>query len=185
MQIKRIFANKDRCKLWAVRYPEDGDIDIFRKLFEQWTDTEYLRIFFTSNQSKLQTDFWNYMAVSDAIDQVFDEAYDFETELRGIELGLPGFEDGDLGLIFEQLHESVYQLKSPNLDKRKAKPNFEKPMLRIYAVQLEDCYIVTGGAIKLTANMDKDEFAEEFKRLDTLSQYLKDNGIVSAEGFDQ
>lgn len=38
----------DNGKLWAVRYEEETDNELF-KLFAQWSDVEYLHQFFKAN----------------------------------------------------------------------------------------------------------------------------------------
>ena len=96
--------------LWAACYPEDDGENgkprsVFSKLFECWNDRSYLLDFFKKNKSDLTSPFWNGLSISEAIDQVVDEALDFENELKHIELQLPGYENYTLQDIFHQLHK--------------------------------------------------------------------------------
>ena len=49
---------------------------------------------------------------------------------------------------------------------------------------LSSRYIVTGGAIKLTATMQEREHTlEELKKMEMVRNYLLSEGIVDSEGF--
>src|SRR5258708_6019173 len=106
---------KSSSNLWAVCYAEDDEDgkhrDIFSKLFEQWVDRTYLLKFFKQNVADLAIPFWNGISIAKAIEQVFDEALDFENELRAIELKSPGYENYALQDIFHQLHKHEFSLK--------------------------------------------------------------------------
>jgi len=48
----------------------------------------------------------------------------------------------------------------------------------LYAIRLaENCYLVTGGAIKLTPDMKRDHLEYELKKLEHAKQFLRTNGI--------
>ena len=61
MKFKRIFGVKAKGYLQAVIYPGDNNVDIFRKLFNQWNDTQYLFGFFKQHQPELNTQYCNYL----------------------------------------------------------------------------------------------------------------------------
>ena len=183
MQIKPIFEDETECKLFSICYDGDRSVDIFRILMNRWSDTNYLYNYFHSNAHLLQVKFWDYLSISDAIDQVMDEASEFEIELRMIERDANNDKNKLLNSIFMPLHEGLYQLKRENLLYKKAKPDSYKPMIRLYAYSLDDCYIITGGLIKLIHNMDGLEFDKEFKNLERLKQYIADEGIYSIKGL--
>ena len=87
MKIVPIFEGvikAEECNLWAVIYPEHGEdaSNIFKQLFDLWNDTQYLQNFFISNQKDLLNPIWKGISISDAVDQVLDEAEDFELELK-------------------------------------------------------------------------------------------------------
>ncbi|HLX90805.1 MAG TPA: hypothetical protein VKR32_03935 [Puia sp.] len=175
------------CGLWSACYPEDceleGQLDVFQKIFRLWGDTSYLLEFFNNNITDLRTPFWNGMTVDDAIDQVIDEALDFQAQLRCVELQLPPCKNQNFQKIFKQLDKHEFQLRPGTSQFRKARPRVNNAMLRIYAIELEDCHVVTGGAIKLTEKMDRDHLQFEIRRLQRVSDFLKSLGISSSKGL--
>jgi hypothetical protein len=185
MEIRRIFVKRGDCKLWAVCYPEDKVkgkwVDVFRKLLDLWNNTAYLQQFFISNIQYLVDPFWQGISINDAINKVLDEAYAFEFELRAIETKSPGYESVSLSGIFENFHKDLHLLKKNNLYHKKGKPDFTHPMIRIYALEFEGCYIITGGVIKLTAQLEKDVSDNEIKKLELVQQYLQSEGVFNLQ----
>ena len=57
--------------------------------------------------------------------------------------------------------------------------------LRLYAIKLiQGNYIITGGAIKLTATMQEREHTrQELVKIDRVRRYLLEEGIIDDEGF--
>ncbi len=57
--------------------------------------------------------------------------------------------------------------------------------LRIYAIKLEPgCYIITGGAIKLTRTMQEREHTlNELNKMEQVRNYLINNQAIDADGF--
>ena len=57
--------------------------------------------------------------------------------------------------------------------------------LRIYAIKLEPgCYIITGGAIKLTHTMgEREHTLAELAKMEQVRNYLIDNQAIDADGF--
>lgn len=177
-------------KLWTVCYPEDSqddsNIDVFNKIFNQWNDTKYLQEFFLKNQNDLRRPIWEGISIDEAIDQVLNEAEAFEIELKGIELQLPGYENATFGDIFHQFHKNEFFLIKKNEQRfRKGRPDFQNPMLRLYALELEGgCFVVTGGAIKLVHKMeDSPELGAEIARLKRVEDFLRREGINSIESL--
>lgn len=184
MKIVSTFGGENS-KLWTVCYNEDRGQngrkkDIFSEVFRKWNNEEYLARFFKENESDLKDPFWEGMTIHEAKTQVFDEALDFEIELRNIELRKPGYEECSLQDIFHQLHLHEFSLKPQFSRFRKGKPNFPNAMLRLYGIELEDgCLIITGGAIKLTARMDRPHLERENRKLMQVQDFLKEEGIYS------
>lgn len=186
MDIVPIFVrlNPQHCHLWSAVY--DGFVDekgrpinAFRKLINDWNDTEHLLTFFKEHEADLRTGYHG-MSIDQAIDKVFDEVNDFEAELKEAERNGQGFND-----IFEMFHKDEYLLrKRGNEQMRKARPYADRAMLRLYAVALEnDCYVISGGAIKLRDKMDNEYLDNERKRLERLREYLENEGIISVLGL--
>jgi hypothetical protein len=75
------------------------------------------------------------------------------------------------------------------LEKEKAKiakRRIHASWLRIYAIKLnQGIFIVTGGAIKLTATMqERKHTAEELVKIERTRRFLIDNNIVDENGFE-
>jgi hypothetical protein len=188
MEIRRIFVKKGDCRLWAVCYPDDKVngkwVDVFKKLFDLWNNTAYLQQFFLSNIQYFADPFWQGMSVSDAIDKVLDEAYAFKFELRAIENRLAGYECTSLSEIFENFHKDLHLAKGKNPHHKKGRPDSDHPLLRIYALEFDGCYIVTGGTIKLTRQLEKDFADKEIMKMEQVRQYLKSEGIFNLQELD-
>jgi hypothetical protein len=78
-----------------------------------------------------------------------------------------------------------YDLVTNNIfEKKKAYGIRNKTWLRIYALKAgEDMYIVTGGAIKLTATMKEREHTQaELVKLEACKQFLLNEGIIDDDG---
>lgn len=179
MEFLPIFTKAEDCNLWSAHYPED-EKDVFKILFDKWADTSFLFEFFTNNEERLA--FWG-ISVDDAIERVLDEAQHFNDELWAIETGHKGYEQLTMKDVFFPLHDNIYSLNWENEAHRKGKPDeskFKKPMLRIYAIELEDgCMVVTGGAIKLEKEMDD----VEKEKLTKVQKYLEEQKINSRQGL--
>lgn len=144
--------------LWTICYPEDKGEMIFDLFFDMVNDTQFLFDYFKRNQALLKTPFWNGITIDEAIDQVLDEAFEFELELKCFEIEGPDCAGIHIRQIFEPLDKSEYMLQSKNRGLKKARTNpafFNKQMLRVYAIGLDDgTIVITGGAIKLTGKME-------------------------------
>jgi hypothetical protein len=59
-------------------------------------------------------------------------------------------------------------------------------VLRIYAIKIEPgVYLVTGGAIKLTATMvERSHTLAELAKMERVRNYLLDNGVFDLDGFN-
>ena len=56
----------------------------------------------------------------------------------------------------------------------------------MYAIKLEPgCYVITGGAIKLTRTMQEREHTlKELQKMEQVRDLLMDKGVVDADGFE-
>lgn len=94
--------------------------------------------------------------------------------------------EADLDKIFRPLENS--RTSEILLGKEKAKIK-ERPQhaswLRIYAIKLEPgCYIITGGAIKLTRTMQEREHTlNELNKMEQVRNFLISNQAIDADGF--
>ena len=168
----------DNNTLWAVRYDEEKD-NALQILFEQWSDPEWLVSFFLANMSDLTA----YFKITD-INQAIYDSMDDNMRMQCLILDLSP--DADLDQLFRPLENS--RTSEMILGKEKAKIK-NRPQhaswLRIYAIKLEPgCYIITGGAIKLTRTMQEREHTlAELRKMESVRNFLLDGGAVDADGF--
>ncbi|MCO6024280.1 hypothetical protein NG821_00195 [Prevotella cerevisiae] len=165
-------------RLWAVRY--DGCIDnVLDKLFDQWNDIDWLRNFFRNNMNDL-TSYFHITDVNEAIADTIEDSGRLECMIMDLS------PSADLDTLFRPLNN--YQTSAMLLDKEKARLKryiHHTSWLRIYAIRLsEGAYIITGGAIKLTATMEeRTHTATELKKMECVRNFLLAEGIVDNESF--
>ena len=165
-------------RLWAVRYDGANDNELFR-LFDQWNDVMWLRNFFKENINDLSA----YFKITD-INQAISDTIDDSEILEGVILDISP--EANLDLIFRPLSNN--RTIAEMLEKMKARgerTNRHDSWLRIYAIRLaDDKYIITGGAIKLTATMQERPHTQaELDKIEKVRRFLLDEGIVDDDGF--
>lgn len=167
-------------RLWAVKY--DGEIDnCFDALFSHWYDMNWLKAFFEKNISDL-TSFFRITNVYQAVMDTIDEA----TRLECLMLDIS--QEADLDTLFMHLENSRYSEVSLGKEKAKGSGNIHHPSwLRIYAIKIEPgIYLVTGGAIKLTAHMsERSHTLAELANLERVRNYLIDNGVFDNDSLNE
>ena len=165
-------------RLWAVRYEGATDNELFL-LFEQWNDVVWLRKFFKENFDDLKS----YFRITD-INQAISETIDDSEILEGVIMDISP--KANLDSIFRPLSNN--RTLAELLEKMKArgeKTIQHSSWLRIYAIRLADGkYIITGGAIKLTATMqERPHTQKELDKIEKVRRFLLEEGIVDDEGF--
>lgn len=168
----------DNNTLWAVRY--DGMEDnALQTLFEQWSSPEWLVDFFLANIADL-TSYFKITDINQAIYDTIDDSHQMQCLIMDIS------PDADLDQLFRPLENS--RINEMILGKEKAKIK-NRPQhaswLRIYAIKLEPgCYIITGGAIKLTRTMQEREHTlAELNKMESVRNFLLAGGAIDADGF--
>ncbi len=164
-------------RLWAVRY--DGEVEnCFDSLFEKWYDMNWLKGFFNENLSDLSS-FFRITDVYQAVMETMAEASQLECLMLDIS------PDANLDTLFRHLENNRFS--EMVLGKEKAKGlNLRHPSwLRIYAIKMAPgIYLVTGGAIKLTATMsERSHTMAELAKMEYVRNYLIDHGVFDAEGL--
>lgn len=159
-------------RLWAVRYEGENENALFHCL-DQWNDVEWLRDFFLKNKDDLES-FFNVTDVNEAISDTIEDA----DKLQCLILDLSP--EADLEKIFRPLDNR--QTAAIILNKEKARLSW----LRLYAIRLEKgSFIVTGGAIKLTATMSERQHTfQELAKMEKVRNFLLDEGIVDRDSFE-
>lgn len=169
MKIITIFSKY----LFAVKY-DDETYDEFERLFDLWSDVEYLEEFFGANKHDLK----NYgLNVEEAIWKTLDEA----KSLRKRMLGVIKDDTSNLDSLFQNLY--VHETRLYELAKQKSKQRW----LRLYAIRIDaNIYLITGGAIKLTLRMEERYHTKnELTKLEECRIFLKENGVFDDESFEE
>jgi hypothetical protein len=165
-------------RLWSVRYEGEDDNALF-KSFALWNDVEWLRNFFCENKEDLAS----FFKITNVNEAIYDTIEDSDT-LACLILDLSP--DADLERLFRPLDNRQTAALMLDKEKAKLKNNVRHPSwLRLYAIRLEEgVFIVTGGAIKLTATMSEREHTlRELEKMEKVRNFLLDEGIVDRDSF--
>lgn len=175
MKFEKILDNNT---LWSVQY-DGAEHNALEELFDQWSNPEWLVDFFLANMSDL-TSYFKITDINQAIYDTIDDSQKMQCLILDIS------PEADLDKLFRPLENS--RINEMLLGKEKAKIR-NRPQhaswLRIYAIKLEPgCYIITGGAIKLTRTMQEREHTlAELKKMESVRNFLLDNNAIDADGF--
>ena len=162
----------DDSRLWAVKYEGDST-NCFDLLFSQWYDLDWLIGFFSENISDLSS-YFKITDVYQAVMETLDEAGRLECLMLDIS------PEANLDRLFRPLNNN--RMTEVALGKEKAKgpgTSFRPSWLRIYAIKMEPgVYLVTGGAIKLTATMsERSHTLYELAKMERIRNYLIDENV--------
>jgi hypothetical protein len=165
-------------KLWAVRFDGESENEL-SKLFAKWNDVNWLRSFFIENIDDLNS----YFKITDITQAVKDTIEDSD-QLECVLLDLSP--EADLSMFFRPLNNN--EMSDAMLQKEKARLKRRlkhSSWLRLYAIKLvSGVYIITGGAIKLTATMQEREHTRnELIKLEKVRRYLLEENITDDTGF--
>lgn len=165
MKIVSIFAEK----LFSFHFPNQAENELKRTL-SLWNDDEYLEQFYEDNILDMKGMSFETFSrdIILAANQLDDRIYDLSVS------DFPNFDT-----FFKPLDNQEYQFKI--LSKRKGRVSD----LRLYALKIDDnCYVITGGAIKLTHLMEQRlHTTVERNKLDRCRRFLNENGIYDGESF--
>ncbi len=138
-----------------------------------------VRIFVSENS---EDGLWS-IHLMDALQNEFDKFFDLMNnpewlygffEKNSDDL-ISGFFGNNLQHLFKPLNNFEYAITIH----QKSKARIKRSWLRLYAVRLaKNCYLVTGGAIKLTLDMQREHLQVELNKLERVRIFLRDNGIA-------
>lgn len=170
MKITPIFVEESKLvKIYSIHY-DDQALCEFDKLFDNWNNPEFLDNFFLTNLSDLQEGYYGPIDIPEAIYRTIDEANEFENILLEEGGNIANFED-----IFKPLDNYEYRIR----DYLKTKGRIRKGWLRIYAIKIAPaCYIITGGAIKLTLDMKAVHLEQELRKIERVKSFLREENIL-------
>lgn len=158
MKIVCIFAEV----LYAFKFEQKNELD---RLMSVWKDVRYLY------------DFARLYDIDEKSDFVFSVLKDVEM----LEDVIEGIAKGKSILdFFEPLKATEKYPKTLAFYKGKIKFN----KLRLYAIRIEDCFVITGGAIKMSQKMHEHPLTRhELLKLEKCKAYLREQGVITDLGF--
>jgi hypothetical protein len=180
MKLVRIFVSEESENgLWSIHLDRQAKNE-FDSFFDLMNDIEWLHNFFQANEQDLNAGFYGKISVGDAVLRTLQEVQEMEDALY--EFTEQGF-SGDVNLqhLFKPLNNFEYAINVH----QKSKARVRKGWLRLYAIRLDkNCYLVTGGAIKLTSDMRRTHLLAELEKLEQAKSFLRSNGIAYPEDLN-
>jgi len=166
--------------LWSIHVGGEPQNE-FEKFFDVMNDIEWLHNFFEQNKADLHGGFFGSISIGLAVSRTLEEVEEMENSLYDYsEQGFKG-RDSNLQHFFKPLNNFEYSITAH----QKSKARIRKGWLRLYAIRLaENCYLVTGGAIKLTLDMKRAHLQNELKKLEQAKVLLDSNGIAYPEDLN-
>lgn len=166
-------------RLWAVRYSNEAD-NILSILFSQWNDVLWLKEFFNANIADLAS-YFKITDVNQAIYDTIEESDKIECLIMDIS------PDADLDTLFRPLSNNRTSEVLLGKEKARLKEHIKQhsSWLRIYALKLTSgIYIITGGAIKLTATMqERKHTLLELHKMEKVRNFLIEENIIDNDSF--
>lgn len=175
MKINAIFAIKSSV-LYSVAF--DTFQSEYHRLFKFWiSEIENLENFFEENVKDLESGYFGNITVDEAVRKTRENALKLQDQFDEI-IDDKYLINKELQRLFRPLNDNQYQFKS--LSQEKAK----KDWLRIYAIRIsENTYVISGGAIKLTHQMESKHLELELQKLRMTKQFLIENGLTEESDF--
>lgn len=166
MKIVTIFATK----LFAFQYANER-LDEYGRLLDLWNDPEYLFSFAEANKKYIDL---LGLSVLEFVQAVLSDAEILEETFCRYK--------GNSSVIdpcFQPLHDQEYKSRILSFQKKKCK------YIRLYAIRIDaDCYVITGGAIKITRAMqDHPDTKDELLKMNRCKSYLQGEGIFDNLSF--
>jgi hypothetical protein len=168
MKIVAIFANR----LFAFHYDNEVDNE-YDKNIELWTDSCSLLEFAKKYLKEVNLKQYVEDRLEDA-EQIIDLIESISTD-----------HTTKLDEFFRPLSDCEYVVSALSMQKGKIRQPKRRNDLRIYAIRIdEDCFVITGGAIKVSQKMQENELTQkELEKLKLCRQYLNYNGVFDNESF--
>jgi hypothetical protein len=158
----------DSENLYALPYGKNKTE--YDRLLEFWTNQSKIFKFLDDNKTYLDKN----KGIEEYMKGINESALHIDKTIKKIIS-----ENRPLKEFFEPLETA--DSKIVNLSRRKGK----RFILRLYAIRIDDdCYAITGGAIKVTDLMDKHpDTLKELNKLNKIKNYLKEQGVLDFDGF--
>lgn len=183
MEFVVIFA-KENPSLFAHK-KVGAKTDVLTTLFANWNNPTYLWSYFEKHSKHLASWSDGSERIESAADKTFMEATELHLKIIRLASNYQNNPNGvKLGSMFRNLHDKDDDFVE--LRESKAYGLKDQNWLRVYAIRVdEDCYLVTGGMIKLTGPMkDMGKIGtNELKNLKTVKEFLIKNEITSKQSL--
>lgn len=160
--------------LYAFCFP-NMELDELERVLDDWENPIFLFDFFTENEIDLKGEH----TIDEAIVKIRQELKRFKKRMLDFANARPH----DLNQFFANLYNNEY--KTSLLLRQKAKQKW----LRLYALKItqeekENLYVITGGMIKLTQNMeDRVHGKLERDKINQCRDYLKTIGVYDIDSL--
>lgn len=166
MKIVCIFAEK----LFAFHYQNER-LDEYGRLLGLWNDPEYILDFAEKNEQYLNK---RGLSIDNFIEQILTDVEILEENLLYYKN-----ERCKIDTCFQPLYDQEYRPKILSFQKKKCK------YLRLYAIRIdENCFVITGGAIKLTQTMQEHpDTTNELEKLNQCKNYLLSENVFDEDSF--
>ena len=178
MKLCSIFVDENRQSgIWSVRIGGESGNE-FRRFIDNALDSEWLHHFFMNNRSDLESGYFGEIDVGEAIIKTIREMTTIDRVL--IRYASGGFAEMGVSLqhLFKPLNNHEYSILPLQLSKARLYTGW----VRLYAVRIaENCYVITGGAIKLTMQMDRPHLQEELRKLQLVKRFLQSMNVMYPE----
>lgn len=180
MEILPIFVEQSN-GIYAIR--RDGEsLDALEILQDCWCNPEYVYEFFKDNRQLLDQARYRDYTVQEAAIKTLEDAVILFDQLETYSHS--GFESNEQNLsdFFAPLHKNETNLPPYQASKAYG-VQIKNSWLRLYAIRLDvNCYIITGGGIKLVnAMQDVPYLAEQLEYLAQTQRYLEKNQVLFPE----
>ncbi|MBC7553591.1 MAG: hypothetical protein H7257_06390 [Taibaiella sp.] len=168
MKIVSIFAGK----LYALKYVGQSQNEL-RRLLAFWQDPQVVYNFLKANTADLPKN----KTIFQLAEMIADDAETIEDTLNQ----LTNDEFNRLEEFFKPLNNLETNIRSLSLQKGR------EQYLRLYSIKIDDnCFLITGGAIKLTRFMEeRSHTADELGKIKQCRDYLGTQGIFDIDSLQE
>ncbi len=180
MKILPIFVEQSD-GLYAV-HRDNEHLDSLEVVKENWSNPEFVYKFFKINRYLLDQPRYRDFTVQEAAMKTLEDATELFDQLETY--AQSGFESNEQNLsdFFKPLHKNETNLPPYQASKAYG-VQIKDSWLRLYAIRLDvNCYIITGGGIKLVdAMQDVPYLEQELQYLRRTQRYLEENEVIYPE----
>ncbi len=165
MKIVAIFEGK----LYAMKYKGEAKNEL-KRLLNLWNDASYVYGFLKANSADIPAG----KSIADMAAIIDDNANDIDDTLHQIAKSNKQFEE-----FFRPLNNLETNVRELSLQKGR------EQYLRLYAIKIDNhCFLITGGAIKLTHLMqERDHTKDELAKLNRCRDHLKGENVFDKCSF--